>query len=667
MSSKRSVCVLICVFCCALGNAKRTFSVQELTVTRDDLEDCGKQKELCVTSREDCPSVASDGAPRLPRTPEHFLNTSCHYLIHDESLTCRWIQTKDVRSETISSFILSRANIHRCPAILNIHSTFNLTIKSKSVIGQKEHFSDVYPLTIEDIIQAPRPLITSLNATDSSVSLTWSSVNMSLSITKCKVRYKRLDAKSWTETAGFPASVESQLVIEGLQAFSEFSLGVSCCHGFGRWSDWSHETRVKTTESPPSAAVSLSYYVDSDQNSGTRWLVLLWKALDVTHSQGLIRGYEVSFTPIKHPSLKNTVHTTHLKVVVPVRSEEYEVCVCAYNSAGRSPARRLTLDASQTHGVPAVKSLWVYSDGSSLRIRWEHRCTALNVSEFAIEWRPASDGALRRWERVDGSTFTVQLPGVEAQQRYIISVFPVSESLCGPAASISADLQHGALLDLVGFGVLSVSSSSVELRWSWKETEHCDNVLQYTLVLYGPSETRTLTVFPDKQRHSFLQLHPNTRYSIHIHGETSDGTFTKTSLDFSTLLLDGDETMRFVIPSVLLLISLGLFSVLSRTLCRGYFFPFISNPRYSLIGRWLLNPRLQGSGKTCVLKLDASFLTDQQMEKSVIQVESEPEISEDTALWNEEESAGTPSAPPEYVDVPLLPDSSAYVQTGNLH
>ncbi|XP_026073054.1 uncharacterized protein LOC113052813 [Carassius auratus] len=203
-------------------------------------------------------------------------------------------------------------------------------------------------------------------------------------------------------------------------------------------------------------------------------------------------------------------------MIVPVRSEEYEVSVCAFNSVGCSAHRRITLDASRSHDVPAVKSLWVYSDDFSLWVSWEHEFTTANVSEFAIEWSAMTDREHRRWERVPGSTFTVCLPGIEAKQTYIISVFPVYGSLCGPPASISADLQHGALLDLVRFRLLYVSSSSVAVQWTWQEAEPSVSVLQYRLVLNGPLETQTLTVFPNKEQHLFLQLHPNTRYSIHV-------------------------------------------------------------------------------------------------------------------------------------------------------
>ncbi|CAM4719797.1 unnamed protein product [Leuciscus chuanchicus] len=664
MCGRRSLCVLICVFCfCCALKREPVFSIQELTVTGKDLKKCGNN--TCVMSNAKCPTESDV----LTATPERFVNTSCHFLSHEESITCRWLQnTSGVRTETTSTFIFRRTDIY-CPAIINFYSHFNLTIKSKSVFSQEEWFSDVYPVIIEEIVQAPRPVITSVNVTDSSVNVTWNGGT----ITKCRIRYKRLNTESWTEKT---ASQESLFVIEGLQAFSEYHLSVSCDHDDSRWSDWSEETRVKTSESPPSAPLSLSYYVASDVNSGFRQLLLLWKALDVTDARGLIRGYEVSYMPTKQPSLKTTNHTTELKAVVLVMAEEYEVTVRAYNSAGHSPHRRLLIDASRSHDVWSVKALWVYSDGSSLRIRWDRDVTRVNASEFAIGWSAVTDPGHTHWQRVDGSMFIARLTGLKQDEIYNISVFPVYDSLCGPQTSISADLQHGALLDVRGFRVVNVSRSSLVVQWTWKEAKPRVKVIQYKLVLRGEHGTESLSVFPDQHQHSFLQLHPNTRYSVCIHGETETGNFSKACLDVNTPLIDYNELMRFALPVVLLLLVFGIFSVSSMTVCRKYFLPVIANPRFSLIGRWLLNPHLQGNGKICVLKLESVFPFDQQTEKNLIQVEHrvslisehEDEIPSQicTTLWKHNSDAHTPSSPLEYVDLPFLADRTGYVQNGQI-
>lgn len=61
--------------------------------------------------------------------------------------------------------------------------------------------------------------------------------------------------------------------------------------------------------------------------------------------------------------------------------------------------------------VRSVKGLWVYSEGSSLRIRWDRDFSAVNVSEFAIEWSAVTNPIRKHWQRVDGSTFTARLTG----------------------------------------------------------------------------------------------------------------------------------------------------------------------------------------------------------------------------------------------------------------
>lgn len=676
MKMNRSRCVCVCTLLCFLclsralkGNVKQVFSIQELTVTGADMMHCEKQPKVCVTSDTDCLHSPAD----LHSAPENFLNTTCHFLFQESSLTCRWTQIRYSRSEISSSFIFSQAeDVDDCPSILNVLSSFFLIIKTKDLLTQKEMFSHPYPLLMEDIVQAPRPNITSVSVSETSVSVSCSSGKYPVS--ECRIRYKLLNTEAYTETAGFRVFTECVCVLRGLQFFSVYDLSVSCFYGFGRWSDWSDETRVKTAEKRPSASPALSYYVFSDVNSGPHQLLLLWKALEVREAGGIIQGYEVSYMPIRHPSLKETINTTDLKVFVPVMMEEYEVRVCAFNSAGRSPYSWLTLHTSNTHGVCALRSLWVYSDGSSLRVRWDGEFTAVNLSEFAIQWSEASNPEHTHWRRVNRSTFSSAITDVRQQQVYSISVFPVCERVCGPPSSISADLQHGALLDLQLLSVASVSSSAVCVQWSWQQVNSSVNVRQYHLELSGPQDTHTVSVFPDQQQHWFLNLQPNTQYSVFIRAETTAVNFTRATLDVHTLLLDYEDALRFAVPVLLLLLICGIFSVFTRSICRQYLFPVISNPRFSLIGRWLLSPHLQAEAEVCVL-MESVFLMEQQMEKSILQLLEEPDedlsssescADEGTALWRANPDTHTPSSLPEYVHLPVMPDHTHYIHNGQI-
>ncbi|XP_065104137.1 interleukin-31 receptor subunit alpha [Paramisgurnus dabryanus] len=671
MSRIGVVCLLISVCCCDLKRNTQRLNTRELTLNNIDLKHCEKQKNVCVMSASDCLDTASDGKPEgLSRSDWNFVNTSCHFLMDEESLTCSWIQLNDIK--TINTFIISREkDIIHCPAILNDHSSFYLTIKSVNLIDQREIFSDVYKVNLSEIIQAPQPVIRFVKSTDTSLNVTWTSGVPK--ITQCRIR---LSTASWTEM--FPVSdvsKESLYIINNLQPYTEYSLSVSCSHGYGQWSKWSSEARAMTSESVPIAAPLVSYYL----NSVTQQLGILWKALDRSDARGLIQGYEVSYAPSKHLARRQTIHTSDLKIVVSVMSEEYDITVSAYNSAGRSPSRRLRVNAALHHDVPAVKGLWVSSDGLFLKLHWEVDVTAVNVSEFAIEWRSSSDLSSSGWMRVSASTFTALLPDIKSGLTYSISVYPVHEDLCGAPVSVFADLQHGTLLDLLGFHLISLTKSSLTVRFVWKETQPNINVLHYKLVLQGKHQTQYIThVFPHKAQELFNDLQANAKYTLYIHGETVSGNFSKATLDVTTPLLDYDEIIKCCVPLVLLLLGFGFFSVLTKTVCKQYFFPNVANPGYSLIGHWLLNASFENNSKICVLRLENVFTVEQQTEKSIIHVERRTSsVAEDEVISSKicttsegtthrsrsdyvENSPG-PLNPPDYIDLPVFTSKLDYV------
>ncbi|KAA0714498.1 hypothetical protein E1301_Tti021943 [Triplophysa tibetana] len=405
------MCVLISVFCvcCCESSVQRNkqhFSIQELTVTGVDLKDCGKQKNVCVMSSSDCLNTASDGTPDVLTSPENFVNTSCHFVKHEESLTCRWSQMSQVT--TVNTFIISRENhIISCHSILNPYSSFYFVIKSVNIFSKREIFSHVSSVILHEVVQAPRPVITSVNGSDTSVNVSWTSEDVT--VTKCQIRYRRLDTESWTETGVLDVCVEFVHIICDLQPFTEYSVSVCCCHESCRWSQWSSEARVMTSETAPRAAPQVSYYLTLDRNSGSRQLWILWKALDPSDAGGIIRGYEVSSVPLTRLSERRSVHTSDLKMCVSVVSEEYDITVTAYNRAGRSPYHQLRVSADHLQAVSAVEGLWVSAEGLSLRLHWIYDLTSVNVSEFAIEWRSSSKQSSGGWKRVNGSTSTALL------------------------------------------------------------------------------------------------------------------------------------------------------------------------------------------------------------------------------------------------------------------
>ncbi|XP_076859632.1 interleukin-6 receptor subunit beta isoform X2 [Brachyhypopomus gauderio] len=653
------------------GQQLKSYSYKE--VTGNDLKLCKSQRNMCVTDTMDCGSV-----PVHRR--EMFLNTSCRYLVHKRSFVCKWIYLND--GKIINSFIFSQTSafIH-CPSIFNPLAEFNVTIKSKNIITKTEMFSEIYAVSIENITQAPCPTITSVNATETSIHVGWTSGEWHC--TECRFHYRLCTTELWTVVSVIPFEEtfpEIFYTVRGLQPFSQYCFTVACRGTYGLWSEWSAEYQAMTLESAPTVAPHVSYYVESLDNSfGIQKLLLLWRPLERSEAQGVILGYEVTYTSAKQAFLKRVINTTDLKATVVMTAGNYNITVKAYNSAGLSPPQRIRISTGFDKRLPAVKGLWASNDASSLRVRWETEKTAMTVTEFAIEWFPFSDVASKQWKRLNGSTFsTVLTGGISPLETYRISVYPLYDSLSGPPESVQASLKHGTLLDIVQLQLVNVTKTSVTVKWVWLEKAPSNSALQYRLMLRGEQETRSLVIFPHQWTHTFYRLQTNAKYSVYIYGETIFGNFSRANTEFTTPFLENDEIIKAVVPVVFLITGAGIFLILSRTIFKESFFSNIANPGHSLIGHWLLNPLHERASIIGVLNLEDFTLSSHLNEKCLIKIEhqlSDGEEFDDESFLskmcpphvcseensNSMETSETFPGLTEYVDVPLIPANSGYV------
>ncbi|XP_035377975.1 interleukin-31 receptor subunit alpha isoform X2 [Electrophorus electricus] len=653
------------------GKQLKSDSYKELAVSGHDLKLCESRRNVCVMDIMDCSFEPLKGK-------EMFLDTSCHYLVHERSFVCKWIYLDDAK--IINSFIFSQTSaFSHCPSIFNPLADFNLIIKSKNIIDKKEMYSEVYAISIANITQAPRPTIMSVNATETSIIITWMTGQFHSSA--CQIFYKLSTSKFWTVVSVIPFEEkfpENLYTINGLQPFSQYDLTIACRGAYGLWSDWSAEYQAMTLESAPTAPPYVSYCVEPlDDNFDTQKLVLLWKSLERGVAQGVILGYEVTYTSTKRASLKRIINTTDLKAVLEIAVGNYNITVKAYNIAGHSPAQHVGISTGFYQRLPAVKGLWAIAEASSLRIRWEIEKTAMNVTEFAIEWFPFHDVASKQWKRLNGSFSTV-LPGsIRPLKTYNISVYPLCDALCGPPASVQASLKHGTLLDIVQLKLVNVTKTSVTVKWVWQEKAPSTSTLQYRLALRGLHEIRSLVVFPHQWTHTFYRLQTNVKYSVYIYGETTFGNYSKTNIEFTTPFLENDGIIKAVVPIVFLIIGFGIFSILSRAIYKDSSSNII-NPGHSFIGHWLLHSLHERDHIISVLKLEDFTLPNQVIEKSLIQIEyqmsDEEDFDEDKFLSKiypphdcpEENSVNvenslTPHGLTEYVDLPLIPGHSEYV------
>uniref|UniRef100_A0AAY4CNQ2 Fibronectin type-III domain-containing protein n=1 Tax=Denticeps clupeoides TaxID=299321 RepID=A0AAY4CNQ2_9TELE len=364
-------------------------------------------EDVCVTDF-DCVSVT--GAQHQSTVT----NFSCHYIEPAETLTCRW-RPRHVAGATSSSLIFRpKKGFRHCSYIFNLSGLFNVTLKTKNLETNNETLSEPHMVDMHLSVKAPRPNVTLIKASETMLNITWSNGQWGAEMweTKyCKIRRRSVNKDQWMET---PTLVpvkrgdEMMYAMDGLKPFTRYMLAVSCIGHYGHWSDWSLVAAGMTQESVPAKPPHVSYSIRASGSEGTQHLLLIWAPLHPRYSNGKVLGYNVTFYPPKYLGLKRTVTVTGLKISLEVLMERYEVAVSAYNSAGESPRRRLTVDAGHHRTLAPVRGLWVHSKDGVLWLQWD--VPPQPASELAIEWRP-TDSTHSLWWRVNSSIATpVALP-----------------------------------------------------------------------------------------------------------------------------------------------------------------------------------------------------------------------------------------------------------------
>ncbi|XP_054895676.1 interleukin-6 receptor subunit beta [Poeciliopsis prolifica] len=373
-------------------------------------------------------------------------------------------------------------------------------------------------------------------------------------------------------------------------------------------SDWSGDTTVRTLDRVPSRPAEMCYRVEKTGDDEFLLLHLVWMG----SGSGRVLGYQVRIDPNQH--LQNVTETTFLLVV---KEGNYSATVRAFNTAGFGPATRLQINTQDQNSRLSVRNLWIsshYPENEALQVQWATPTTPPG-GHVLVHWRSEENPSNSRWVRVNGSSSSAVITGVDPEEPYLVSVFPVYNQRCGSAQSLNGSLENGALMEVVGLKVVNVTKTTVTVAWAWQRKPAPIRVDRYRATLRRDADTQTLSLWPDQQQHTFSKLTPSTEYS---------------------LLLLADNVSRFIIPVatqydeapavttvtllLLLVVTVMIISVLSRTVYKSYFFPTIPSARRSTAGQWLLNPDLKKCSERNFLDVSDFQVTDVLGQKQLILV-----------------------------------------------
>ncbi|XP_013870098.1 interleukin-6 receptor subunit beta [Austrofundulus limnaeus] len=606
-----------------LTSVLRVFSV-EVTVTNNQLMLCKKNKHLCVTKARDCDL-------RPPDTLQKTLNMTCFYQEIPKrvrSVTCSWSQEASVQPD--ASLIFSReSKILFCRGVFNPVSKLNVSVRMKDYRTGREIWSQPHPVFLFDAVKPLRSILTVLGSTEDSLVVSWnSSVDGG-----CRLRYRLNKAPTWTQIADVVSAHADQNVnytIRNLLPFNVYTAAVACRGESGFWSDWSSGMSGRTLDRVPSRPSELCYRVENKVVAGSV-LHLRWKAPDLGETEGRVLGYQVSLSP---PG--KTLNVSETSAQVEVEEENHSVAVRAFNTAGLGPAALLQISTQNQITLPSLRNLWIsscYPKSQSLLVQWASCPSSSSaVSHVVVEWSSETRPSTRGWTRVDGFTtsyFIIQ--DVDPEESYLISVFPVHLQLCGPPQSLTASLQQGALMEAISLRVVSVTKTTVTIMWAWQLKSEPIRVESYRAVLRRDSHKQTVSLWPDQLQHTFFNLTPNTEYSVLLQADNVSRSILTVSTYF-----DEAPAVATATPLLLLTVTVVIISILSRTVYKSYFFPYISSPRLSSTGQWLMNPNPEDCAEKMVLDMKDLEVTDVLKNKSLVLVgpndrSSPEELNEDVS------------------------------------
>uniref|UniRef100_A0A3Q2TSC8 Uncharacterized LOC105921800 n=1 Tax=Fundulus heteroclitus TaxID=8078 RepID=A0A3Q2TSC8_FUNHE len=586
----------------------------EISVRHFELEPCKGNDRVCVTNPRDCEHLPHSSSQKK-------LNMSCYYQESSDgvrSVSCSWSQ--DSESEA-SLVFTSQSKIYSCWGIFNPAAILSVRARIRSFLPGADVWSQPHWMVLFDAVKPFPPVLRLTDSSADSLVVSWkSSVDSS-----CRLRYRLNDTRTWIEVSHLiPAHKGQNLnyTITNLLPFTAYKAAVACRTGSNIWSDWSSDTTVQTLDRVPSSPAETCFRVEKTDNDGSL-LLHLWMASDPGESAGRVLGHQVWVHPQEH--VQNITETTAILVV---KEGNYTVTVRAFNTAGFGPAARLQIDTRTLITLPSVRNLWIssdYSENDRLHVRWTAPSSVLPGSHVAVRWRSERNPSTSRWLRVHGFT-SATLTGVDPDESYLVSVFPVSSQQCGPPQTLAASLQHGALMEPTGLKVVSVTKTTVTVTWAWHRTSG-SRVERYRVMLRSDADKQTLSLWPDQQQHTFSNLTPSTDYALLLLADHVPTTIVPVATYF-----DEVPAVATATPLLVLLVMMTIVSVLSRTLYKSYFFPPIANPCRSTAGQWLQNPNMKKRAERSFLDIAEFQVNDVLGGKHLLLVGPNHQLSSEDPL-----------------------------------
>ncbi|XP_029905727.1 interleukin-6 receptor subunit beta-like [Myripristis murdjan] len=553
-----------------------------------------------------------------------------------EKMTCHWTPQNNSPSDTVYTLEVNKTSpfmstpFFSCARISQTHCSSNITSPDRNFCvrvithSTPEASSPTLCINGMDIVKLRRPVLSDLRSAKVKprcLELLWhqpkgfapSRNSICSDSVEYELQYNTDDQpESQTVQGNLGQQQDSKQCKETLEKNKVVRLGGLCSFSpftqyhvrlrqryasvLSDWSDWSDQVQSCTGMEAPATAPQLWRSIKPADTPHQRKVTLLWKSPPKSQTACASLWFNVSCqSGNSHNALQTesclSVTNTSCELILPVTRSSCSLTMS--NSAGTSPAARVTLHAPTDTVLRAMKTISVEAlSDSTLKVSW----SAVNHSSptgFLIEWESASETASHslHWQRLSHETSSMVITDLLPEVRYIVSVRPEFGNESGEEISNQTYTRQGVPSTGPRLHVQEQSSSAILLVWEPLPVKQQHGfITKYSLYCQREDNTTNeVYIVPGDKLHYRLSGLSGV-YRIHMTAHTVAGEGRPRPPLWVTVVEDYSvRNILFCAVPPLFAVVLLLLIVSSRRRIRQSIWPQVPDPALSSLRAWTSN------------------------------------------------------------------------------
>ncbi|NXT69479.1 LIFR factor, partial [Chaetops frenatus] len=479
--------------------------------------------------------------------------------------------------------------------VLPDQKTYDFILGVSNPIGQAHSSLSV------DITQRVHPKtpekLTVPGSSSTSIQLRWF-INGSFAEIRllCQIEISSGHSEKKLENVSMPGGKSSTYTaqLNALHPNTKYQFRVRCSAAdhFWRWSDWSRGVEQTTSEAAPARGPDIW----RERSPSGESLIVFWKPLSLSESNGKIVSHEVSCYLLEKPEVvSQPSNSTEIKI----GKSDCIISVVATNSAGSSPPSRITSVELPSDNVTTDQAVAM---GNGINISWDSYPNM--TCGYIVKWCHSSESepCSVDWQKFPSNTTNAVIKSAQFKPgvRYNFSLYGCKSTGYQLLKNITGYMKELPPKTAPNFIVEETSSDSILVKWEDIPVEECRGFLKGYLLSFAKGEKDALkprlseSGNPElkinnitdltKKSMKILDLQGKTSYQLELQAYTAGGLSPPNSLYVVTKEDSVGLIIAILIPVavvVLLGVLASIFCYRKREWIKETFYPEIPNPENS--------------------------------------------------------------------------------------